>query len=762
VVIFTSVVTLGASPRPQANDSEYPVVGCGKARAALRTLAGPPLVDEEPEWVRQLRREAFDDTDVLHYDLDIEIDPTNQTVTGTNVMTIRSLVSGLTEFTFRLRSNYTITSALINGSTPVSITNVSTTTRAATLDRPYDPNEVFTLTIAYTGVAISRGFGSIEFTTQGGQPLVYTLSEPYYAYTWWPCKDGDVGEPGDNADKATIDIAVTAPDTMRTVSNGVLVGVDALPGNRRRYRWSTTYPIATYLVCFASTNYNTWTLTYDYGSGTMPVEFNIFPAHDTSAHRVAWQQCVTMLETYEPLFGLYPFVSEKYGIYEFGFAGGMEHQTNTGQGGFWEYVTAHELAHQWWGDAVTCRTWHDIWLNEGFATYSEALWFEHKPGSSGLPALFSAMAARRPSEVSDSVYVYDPANLGRIFSWNFTYLKGAWVLHQLRHVVGDATFFDILATYRATFEGSAATTNDFAAVASSVAGQDLSWLFDEWVYGMGAPTYEYGWQSETINGQAYLRLYLQQVQTGWYGVFTMPVDVRVDTAGGSETVTVWNDEWAEHFVVPISDVATNIVLDEFDWILNEGKTSVGYVAGPPVVVQTSPPPGAQFDETQAPAQVSITFSEDVSVSPTDFSLVGNTSGSITFTLSYTSADYTATLDFGGPLAPDQYTLTVADSVVSAAAGIALDGEVADAADPASLPSGEGLPGGVAVITFVVVPACPGDLDGDNDVDLDDLTAMLWNFGMTGASPSDGDLDGDSDVDLNDLTLLLQYFAATCS
>ncbi|RMF78526.1 MAG: hypothetical protein D6744_10005, partial [Planctomycetota bacterium] len=737
--------------------------GCGKAAAARRIDAAKldPWSNEDPS-VRELLREAFDDTDVLHYDLEIEIDPNHQTIDGVNTITVRSLVPGLTEFTFRLRDNFTITSATINGGTPVTITNVSTTTRTATLDRAYDPNETFDLTIAYNGVAVSRGFGSIEFTTQNGLPLISTLSEPYYAYTWWPCKDGDVGDAGDNADKATIDIAIIAPNSLRSVSNGVLAGVDHLSGGRDRYRWSTNYPIATYLVCFSSSVYNTWTVNYDYGSGTMPVEFNIFPADDTSGNRAAWEKCVTMLGTLAGVYGEYPFVNEKYGMYQFGFGGGMEHQTNTGQGGFWEDVTAHELGHQWWGDDVTCRTWHDIWLNEGFATYTVALWREFKPGSSGIDQAHAYMATRVPSSMNDSVYVYDTSSIGRIFSSNFSYKKASWVLHQLRHVIGDTAFFDTLAAYRAAFSGSAATTDDFAAIASSVAGQDLTWFFNEWVYGIGAPTYEYGWQTENIGGQDYLRLSVSQVQTAGYGVYQMPIDVKVTTAGGDETIVIWNDDWSEHYVLPISAAATAVVLDPDDWILTEGKTDVGYVAGPPAIVQASPAPGESFGFLASPTAMTITFSEDVAAASEDFDVTGATTGPAAFTLSYDSGSYTATLDFGGALPADQYTVTVSDSLVSAGASIALDGELADGQDPNSLPSGEGQPGGSAVMQFHVATWCDGDVNGDGGVDLTDLAIVLANFDTaSGATRVDGDIDGDGDVDLADLAILLANYDSVC-
>jgi aminopeptidase N len=671
--------------------------GCGKARVAERWLASGRRPIEDPEgWC--MACDVVEETDLLNCNLDIELVPASGTISGSNTFTVMSKVDGLTTFTFRLRNQFVISSALINGGTAVAVANPTTTTRIATLDRPYNTGETFTLKITYSGVPVSAGgFGSVLFGSQGGAMDFETLSEPYYAYTWWPCKDGDVQSVGDNSDKFTCQVAITCPDTVQAVSNGLLQGTDLLSGGRKKFRWATGYPISTYLVFVNCTLYNQWSVNYSYplqggGTGSMPVQFSVFPSVDTPGNRAAWESTVTMLGVYRPLFGEFPFINEKYGIYYFTFGGGMEHQTYTGQGTFNESVTAHELAHQWWGDNVTCKTWSDIWLNEGFATYSECLWAERKPGSSGMPAYLAAINARRPSQTSGTVYRTDVSTVGSIFSGTYSYNKGAWVLHQLRHVVGDATFFAILQAYRAQFQGSAATTDDFKTVASTVFGQDLTWFFQEWVYGGGAPAYVSGWNTITINGQNYLRLRLRQSQAGT--PFRMPVDVRVNFASGNQTVTVQNDASPEWFVVPINAPATGIVVDENSWILTTSKTSETYVNGPAKVVRASPEPGASL--SSAPSQLTVTFSENVNAGAGNFTLVGP-SGPVPCTLSYSAPSFTATLTPGGALTPGSYTLTCAAAITSSAAAIALDGEVTANA----LPSGDGLPGGDAVLAFTI-------------------------------------------------------------
>lgn len=555
--------------------------GCGKAHALLR--AG----DKVPQSPVAAMLEPLAASDALHYDLDVEVSNINTgantcTITGTCRMTIQSKSPTLTEFTFRLRNQFNVTSALVNDTTPVTVNSISTTTRVATLDRAYGMDEVFTLTIAYTGTTFSAGFGSIEVRGHASGSVVATLSEPYYAYTWWPVKDSDVFLPGDNSDKSTMDISITAPNNYAAPSNGVLQSVDVLSGSRRRYNWSSSYPIAPYLVSFAASNYTMWTQNYVHAGGSMPVQFFIYPHNDTPANRAGWEKAIDMMEVFAPLYGEYPFIDEKYGLYNFPFSGGMEHQTMTGQSAFNESLTAHELGHQWWGDAVTCRTWSDIWLNEGFATFSEAIWEEFKTGSQNVPAYLAAMIARKPVIEGRTLYVpaAETNSVSRIFDSNLSYRKGAWVLHQLRHVVGEANFWQILADYRAAFEGSAANTDDFAAVASDVFGQDLSWFFQQWVYQGGAPTYQFGWDTVNIEGQTYLHAKVAQVQIPSYPhVFTMPVDLRATIGGAPQTVSVWNDARSQWFVRPLSGTPTSVALDPDQWILRGGVSAISIRAG---------------------------------------------------------------------------------------------------------------------------------------------------------------------------------------
>ncbi len=434
-----------------------------------------------------------------------------------------------------------------------------------------------------------------------------------------------------------------------------------------------------------------------------PVEFFIFPEHDTPSNRDRWLESLSMLDAFSTLFGAYPFAEEKYGIYEFGFPGGMEHQTMTGQGRFDEALTAHELSHQWWGDLVTCATWHDVWLNEGFATYSEALWLERQAGGDGAQALAGAMAARRPQRVDGSVYVDDVGSESRIFSKDFSYLKAGWVLHMLRHVLGDERFFATLAAYRNLYAYAAATTEDFRTVAETSYGSSLVWFFDPWLYGIGAPSYRFGWRETTAGGRDWVELSVAQTQdTGW-PTFAMPIDVRVTSGDRDATHVIWNVARTQHFLLPAAGRVDAVALDPGGWVLASDVTAAAFALGPPRVVATDPAPGARVPSAFV-AAVRVVFQEDVVTRAADYWLAGATVGPVPCAFAYDRGGATATLTPAHPLAPDRYTLTIADTVVDAASVQPLDGEVRTADDPGALPSGDGRPGGAAVIRFDVARA----------------------------------------------------------
>ena len=732
--------------------------GCAHAKMAIARLSGDPAFD--PGAVSQ-RDERASDTDVLHYDLDITIDPNSSLLGGSNTITVRSLVDNLLTFNFRLHSAFTISDVRVGG-TAASWARLDTATVSVALDRPYQTNEVFELYIGYAGnPPPSTAWGGVTFRTRSGQREVYTLSEPWYGYTWRPTKD-------DLTDKSTADMWFTVPASMVVASNGLLQGTDDVSPGRRRYRWKTDYPTDDYLYCFAATNYAQFGSTWTYQGYSMPLQFFIYPEHNSAENQAAWLQTNSMLTTFSDLFGLYPFVTEKYGMLEWGWSGGMEHQTLTSIFGSFSWMDgiAHELAHQWWGDNVTCATWNDVWLNEGFATYAEALWYEYQPGSTGESALHTAMASRRPSNLSGTVYCGDISDVSRIFDYDLSYLKGAWVLHMLRHVVGDPAFFNILAAYRTTFGGRAATTEDFRHVVEVVTGRDLSWFFSEWVYGGGAPIYAYGSRQFVVDGTRYVELYMTQTQSTGVPTFTMPIDVTTANSAGTQTHTVWNDARAEHLLfATASPQSSTVRLDPKPWILRGNTTTIAFVEGPPKIVTMKPVPGATMRPEALPA-LEIVFQKDVVADATEFTLVGARHGPASATFAYDNVRHAVTLTPSAPLLSDTYTLTVSDSIVGVAGGKKLDGELVKPDGPNPLPSGDGLPGGSAVAKFLVTVA--GDLNCDGVVDANDISPFVaalsgrtnYEAMYPGCPLANGDCNGDGLVNYADINPFIHALAAS--
>jgi len=738
-----------AEPAGPAAGDPTVVPLCGHAKAALaaalgpRGLGGPPVRDGTSAL-----------TDVLDYDLALEIVPATRTLIGTNTMTVRSATDGLTSFRFDLHPAFTISELRVSGSAAV-YTRLDSRTIEVTLDRAYDADEVFTVRVGYAGVPVSGGdWGSIVFRTRAGAPEAWTLSQPWNAYTWWPCKD-------DNRDKATATLTFTVPQGLVVASNGLLQSVDVPAVGKVRYRWRTNYPTAPYLICFGMTNYNRFQTSWNFGGGTLPLDFYIYPEQDAAWIRTRLLQVRDMLSVFSAAYGLYPFMAEKYGIYQFGFGGGMEHQTISGQAVLYlDWLTAHELAHQWFGDDVTCATWHDIWLHEGFATYSEALWAERRPGSAGLPALHQYMAQRRPSTVNGSVYVYDISSMANIFNYDLVYLKAAWVVHMLRYVLGDEVFFDALTAFRAAYSGRHVTTADFQAVCEAVSGRDLDFFFAAWVYGTGAPAYRYGWQTITVDGRHYLELFLRQRQLPpMPAVFAMPIEVQLVGADGGLR-TVWNDAREQYYLLPVSgpDV-TNVAVDPTPWILRTNLQLVPFVEGPPKLVSLTPAPGAAVPVT---ARLTVGFHQDVHV-PGDAITLTGPAGAVPLTRDYDPARFVLTLTpQAGPLPPGEYTLTVADSVTGVLSGRPLDGELRGSAP---LPSGDGVAGGAAVATFSV-PVWRGDLNCDGWLDFGDIEPFIaalsgpaaYAAAYPGCEYARADLNSDGRVDFDDINPLVDLLA----
>lgn len=506
--------------------------------------------------------------DVKYYKLDLTVNHTTQSISGNVTCQAEIVLPGVTEIYYDLTNPLIVDSVLVNG-------NVTTFTRGSNklniaLNSTLNAGDNFTTVVYYHGTPGSSGFGSFEFSSQGGNPAIWTLSEPYGAKDWWPVKD----TPADKADSA--DFWITVSTSLIPASNGKLMEVVDNGNGTHTYKWKSSYPIAQYLLSMAITNYAQYTNYYRYSpTDSMPINHFLYPG-SLNSNIAQLNKTPGMIEIYADRFGEYPFINEKYGHAQFGWGGGMEHQTISSMGGFSNMLIAHELAHMWFGDKITCKDWHHIWLNEGFATYGECIINEAWYGKAGYDSYIANEMASAKNAVG-SIWVQDISQVWEIFNGSRSYAKGAVVLHMLRGIVGDSVFFNILQSYAAdpNVAYGVAVTEDFQAVAESVSGLDLDYFFQQWIYGENYPKYHSWYSKSLISGNTWnLSLLITQDANSNPSFFTMPIQIKLTRAIGDTIITVFNNSANQHYNIAIEGEPLSMVFDPGNWILKSHSTIV--------------------------------------------------------------------------------------------------------------------------------------------------------------------------------------------
>ena len=423
------------------------------------------------------------------------------------------------------------------------------------IEKSYIKNDTGKIEINYSGTPLNDGFDSFDFDIIDASIIIYSLSEPNYAPTWWPCKDRI-------DDKFLVSIEAEYPDSLTFASQGKILERKITNGivNEKR---KSIYPISTYLVSINLGKYSHWSDIYTTQDSlnSMPVSYYAFPSYKDDAE-YDWRRTPEMINLFSSLFGEYPFVEEGYGMSMFSWSNGaMEHQTISSMGystvtgtRVFEKIVAHELAHQWFGDAVTPKTWKDIWLNEGFATYGEALWAENLQGKDGLKRFMNKI---------DNDYFHGTLYAPEVNLFGpVSYDKGAWVLHMLRGVTGDTLFFKILKEYYNEYKYKNASTNDFKNVCERLYGKSLDWFFKEWVFeGKGKPEYKFTYKEEGNK----LRINLRQLQYDY--LYIMPVTFRLEMQSGIKDYTFFNDKKEQEFEISIEDNFKDLTFDPNSYIL---------------------------------------------------------------------------------------------------------------------------------------------------------------------------------------------------
>jgi len=513
----------------------------------------------------------MDKYDVKFNKLDINVERTSVYIEGNVTIKANVIASQLDTFVFELKNYFVIDSILINNQKR-TFSRVGDDVITGIAQLSY--GSAVSAQIFYKGMAPNTGdfFSGISSQTDEiwGNRVTWTLSEPFAAKEWFPVKQSLT----DKADSAYI--FVTTSNENKVGSNGLLTATIPLPNNKVRYEWKTLYPIDYYLISIAVGKY----VDYSFYAHPNGIQDSILIQNYIYDNPLTLPNFITeidrtsgFIELYSNLFGVYPFYKEKYGHCMAPLGGGMEHQTMTTLGDFNFYLTCHELSHQWWGNNVTCATWSDIWINEGFASYCEYLaaqnlWSQQEAQQHMLQKNNNIM-----SHPDGSVYIppYLAVDENRIFDGRLSYDKGAAIIHNLRFEVNnDSVFFQIFKTVQIRFKDSTITGLDFKAVAEELSGKNFTDFFNQWYFGEGYPTLDivYGQKNDTLIMNVH-----QLTSAAITPLFKMNMEYKVKFSTGDTIIKLYHQTNTEAFKIPMKNLVKSLEIDPNNWVVN-GNGSV--------------------------------------------------------------------------------------------------------------------------------------------------------------------------------------------
>lgn len=509
--------------------------------------------------------------DVTYHRLEFNVNPTQTQISG-DVTTYFEAKEPMSQIHFDLADNMVVSQVLQRGDILNFVQN-NNDELIITLPEIQNTGVLDSLTISYSGNPVSSGFGSFEVNTHNGKPILWTLSEPYGAKGWWPCKQ-------DLIDKIEeIDVYITSPtfnpsgDEYIAVSNG-LEQSQTINGSNKTTHYRHQYPIPAYLIAIAVTNYAVYSHQVANNGNPFDIVNYVYPENLASAQN-STPVTVDIMNIFSDLFEPYPFANEKYGHAQFGWGGGMEHTTVSFMGSFGRGLIAHELAHQWFGNKITCGSWKDIWLNEGFATYLAGLTVENLDGNAAFTNWKIQTVNSITSQPGGSVYLSDTdtLNVSRIFSNRLSYNKGAMVLHMLRKKLGDATFFQGMQNYLndPDLAYGFAKSEDYIAIMEATSGQDLSEFFNDWLYNEGYPSYTVQWNQPNVSE---ISIQISQTQSHpSVSYFEAPVPLRlVGTMGEVMDIVLVNTTNQQVFSTPVAFTVSSIIFDPESDLISDNNT----------------------------------------------------------------------------------------------------------------------------------------------------------------------------------------------
>ncbi|WP_407557080.1 M1 family aminopeptidase [Winogradskyella sp. 4-2091] len=509
--------------------------------------------------------------DVKYHRLELNVDPSVSQIDG-EVTTYFEAKEAITTITFDLADNMIVSQVVQRGNS-LNFEQNANDELIITLPATQALGVLDSLSVSYSGNPISSGFGSFEQTTHNGDPIMWTLSEPYGAKGWWPCKQ-------DLIDKIdSVDIYVTTPEfnasneSYVVASNGLEISQET-QNSEKTTRFKHKHLIPAYLIAFAVTNYEVYLHQVPNNGNPFEIINYVYPESLVSA-QASTEITVDIMDIFTNLFEEYPFADEKYGHAQFGWGGGMEHTTISFMGSFSRGLIAHELAHQWFGNKITCGSWKDIWLNEGFATYLAALVIEDLDGEASFTNWRQQTVNSITSQPGGAVYLTDQDTtlVGRIFNSRLSYSKGAMVLHMLRRQLGDANFYQGLQDYLAEpdLAFDYAKTQDFIDVMELSTGETLDEFFDDWLYNQGYPSYSVDWDQDGNQ----LNLIVSQTQShASVSFFEAGLPIRVlGTLGETLDIVLDHTVNNQQFLETVNFTIQDVLVDPDAHLISKNNTS---------------------------------------------------------------------------------------------------------------------------------------------------------------------------------------------
>ncbi|NDW09910.1 M1 family aminopeptidase [Dysgonomonas sp. 520] len=466
------------------------------------------------------------DFDITKYVLKINANPLSDSFSGTSTVLLTAL-DDIDKITLDAQENLDI-GAIYYFDQPLTTSFREGQKLIINLPTTIKKGEKGEVSVSFSGKESDSEAYNIKF--HNGIPNAYTKAEPSASSGWWVCRDNL----SDKADE--IEIHITHPSEFKAAANGKLISETVNNDGTTTTLWQHQYPITPYLVGISVTNYEVYTNYATIGDTEMPIINYVYPESLESA-KATLDNVPTVIQLFNNLFGDYPYKNEKYGHAQWLWSGGMEHATISFMKNFSQGLINHELMHQWFGDKVTCATWNDIWLNEGFATYGEGLFYEHLLGEED----FTDWKGRSINGIignckEGSVYNPMPEDEDRTFDSNLSYTKASMVVHMLRKKLGDEAFYSGIKNYLNSPELAYgfATTEDLKTCLQNSSGADLDEFFNDWVYGEGYPLFDIQ-VNQQLSGKTVVKIN-QKTTHNSVDFFETPFSIQF-FGSNSETIT---------------------------------------------------------------------------------------------------------------------------------------------------------------------------------------------------------------------------------